>query len=377
MGRKIDMKKIEDITRCQVTFSKRRSSVMKKANEVAVCCDVDVAFIAFSPSGRVSKFCNQRKIEDVLRRYVDLPAEMRLSNEKVEKMRKLDHIKGDASKLQYLDKQDYEVGQEKEPSLHQLSWCERNLNHSLKKVIARKNALVDKASMSNKQSNFQDSNQWDQMELESGAAIPFSSNFKEIEQTPTMGNPFTGHNPMQLIDHPWISPYSARVRGSIFQDSPFDQAKYTINEKIATSYTSDFPSRPMNTCSFPILDTPYIFPPKKLLTFDAQIPSTHFPIEESSMVDQPLLNFTRQKNNVDKVFDENCSRIFNRDETQTQGPYYVHRLKEVYRGTEFDNFLPEDTPGDGMVSTSEVHKSGLWELEDLILDGNFNFQDLL
>ncbi|KAL2246580.1 UNVERIFIED_CONTAM: Agamous-like MADS-box protein [Sesamum indicum] len=78
MGRKIDMKKIEDITRCQVTFSKRRSSLMKKANEIAVCCDVDVAFVAFSPSGRISKFCNQRRIEDVLHRYVNLPIEKRL-----------------------------------------------------------------------------------------------------------------------------------------------------------------------------------------------------------------------------------------------------------------------------------------------------------
>ncbi|KAL6558874.1 hypothetical protein OROMI_019224 [Orobanche minor] len=448
MGRKIDMKKIEDITRCQVTFSKRRSSVMKKANEIAVCCDVDIAFVAFSPSGRISKFCNQRRIEDVLRRYVDLPAEKRLrmgfvfddlgeqSSKQcsVEKLRKLEHIK---------ESRDYEVGQEKEPSLHQLSWCERNLNHSLEEVIARKNALADKAStMSNKHSNFQDSNQWDQMELEIGAGIPFPSNFKEIEQIPTIGiNPFTGHNPMQL-DHPWISPYSTRIRGNILQDLPFDQAKYITNEQIATS----------NTCNFPILDSPYIFPPKKLLTSDAQIPSTHFPIEESSMVDPwnntssqsscnirgPRVELPRSlshgmgkglqcsslhlnnmdgqeigKTRIDKVFDENCSRIFNCDETQPQAPYYVHRQEEVCQGTEFDNFLLEsgchvddtwmphhhrpsevdfpakmgpksdhvrkfvDTLGDGMVSTSEVHKSSLWELEDLLLDRNFNFQDLL
>ncbi|KAL3637393.1 hypothetical protein CASFOL_018561 [Castilleja foliolosa] len=110
MGRKIDMKKIEDITRCQVTFSKRRSSVIKKANEIAVFCDVDVAFVAFSPSGRISKFCNQNRIEDVLHRYVDLPAEMRLNHisnfeRKMEKLRQLGHINGDNAKLQYLDKQ--------------------------------------------------------------------------------------------------------------------------------------------------------------------------------------------------------------------------------------------------------------------------------
>lgn len=33
---------------------------------------------------------------------------------------------------------DYELDPEQEPSLHQLSWCERNINHSLERVIARK-----------------------------------------------------------------------------------------------------------------------------------------------------------------------------------------------------------------------------------------------
>lgn len=60
MGRKIEMKKIEDITKRQVTFSKRRSSILKKAEEIAICCDVDVLFVAFSPAGRLSKFCNQK-----------------------------------------------------------------------------------------------------------------------------------------------------------------------------------------------------------------------------------------------------------------------------------------------------------------------------
>ncbi|KAL8475061.1 hypothetical protein ACS0TY_031470 [Phlomoides rotata] len=61
MGRKINMKKIENIIKCQVTFSKRRSSLMKKASEISICCDVDVALVAFSPSGRVTKFCSQRR----------------------------------------------------------------------------------------------------------------------------------------------------------------------------------------------------------------------------------------------------------------------------------------------------------------------------
>ncbi|WMV26189.1 hypothetical protein MTR67_019574 [Solanum verrucosum] len=61
MGRKIEIKKIEDITKRQVTFSKRRSSLLKKAKEIAISCDVDVLLVAFSPANRLSKFCSQNR----------------------------------------------------------------------------------------------------------------------------------------------------------------------------------------------------------------------------------------------------------------------------------------------------------------------------
>lgn len=55
------MKKIENLTKCQVTFSKRRSSLFKKAHEISVLCDVDVALVAFSPSGRLCKFSSPER----------------------------------------------------------------------------------------------------------------------------------------------------------------------------------------------------------------------------------------------------------------------------------------------------------------------------
>ncbi|WMV25558.1 hypothetical protein MTR67_018943 [Solanum verrucosum] len=49
------------MTKRQVTFSKRRSSLLKKAAEIAICCDVDMLFVAFSPAARLSKFCSQNR----------------------------------------------------------------------------------------------------------------------------------------------------------------------------------------------------------------------------------------------------------------------------------------------------------------------------
>ncbi|MCD7447411.1 hypothetical protein HAX54_028483, partial [Datura stramonium] len=49
---KLVMKKIEDSTSRQHTYSKRKDSIVKKANELAVLCDTDVALLMFSPNGQ-------------------------------------------------------------------------------------------------------------------------------------------------------------------------------------------------------------------------------------------------------------------------------------------------------------------------------------
>ncbi|PKI76985.1 hypothetical protein CRG98_002488 [Punica granatum] len=57
MGRKkLAMKQIEDKSKRLVTFSKRRSGLIKKANQLSVLCDVDIALLVFSSSGKLYKF---------------------------------------------------------------------------------------------------------------------------------------------------------------------------------------------------------------------------------------------------------------------------------------------------------------------------------
>ncbi len=57
MGRgKIEIKKIENPTSRQVTFSKRRGGLLKKAHELAVLCDAEVALIVFSSTGKLFEF---------------------------------------------------------------------------------------------------------------------------------------------------------------------------------------------------------------------------------------------------------------------------------------------------------------------------------
>ncbi|XP_021286967.1 MADS-box protein SOC1-like [Herrania umbratica] len=65
---KIQMKRIENATSRQVTFSKRRNGLLKKAYELSVLCDAEVAVIIFSPKGRVYEFSNS-DMQKTIERY--------------------------------------------------------------------------------------------------------------------------------------------------------------------------------------------------------------------------------------------------------------------------------------------------------------------
>jgi len=63
MGRgKVQLKRIEDKISRQVTFSKRKGGLMKKANELAVLCEVEVALLIFSDRGRLYEFCSAERL---------------------------------------------------------------------------------------------------------------------------------------------------------------------------------------------------------------------------------------------------------------------------------------------------------------------------
>ncbi|XP_062120547.1 MADS-box protein AGL42-like [Humulus lupulus] len=65
---KIQMKRIENATNRQVTFSKRRSGLLKKARELAVLCDVEVGLIIFSQKGRLYEF-STTDMQEIIERY--------------------------------------------------------------------------------------------------------------------------------------------------------------------------------------------------------------------------------------------------------------------------------------------------------------------
>lgn len=75
MGRgKIVIKRIDDSTSRQVTFSKRRKGLLKKARELAILCDAEVGVIVFSCTGKLYDFASS-SMQSVLQRYRELREE--------------------------------------------------------------------------------------------------------------------------------------------------------------------------------------------------------------------------------------------------------------------------------------------------------------
>ncbi|KAF5445917.1 hypothetical protein F2P56_031592 [Juglans regia] len=145
MGRgKIEIKRIENANSRQVTFSKRRAGLLKKAQELAVLCDAEVAVIIFSNTGKLFEFSSSG-MKGTLSRYnkcLDSP-EAALVEYKVEKQdsKEVDVLKDEIAKLhmkhlRLLGKDLTGLG------LKELQQIEQQLSEGLLSVKERKEQLL-------------------------------------------------------------------------------------------------------------------------------------------------------------------------------------------------------------------------------------------
>ncbi|GLJ29756.1 hypothetical protein SUGI_0587420 [Cryptomeria japonica] len=72
MGRgKVVMRRIDNSSSRQVTFSKRRSGLMKKAKELAILCDAQVGLIIFSSTGKLHEYAST-SMKSIMTRYENI-----------------------------------------------------------------------------------------------------------------------------------------------------------------------------------------------------------------------------------------------------------------------------------------------------------------
>ncbi|XP_010455601.1 PREDICTED: agamous-like MADS-box protein AGL14 isoform X2 [Camelina sativa] len=142
---KTEMKRIENATSRQVTFSKRRNGLLKKAFELSVLCDAEVALIIFSPRGKLYEFSSSSSIPKTVERYQkriqDLgPNHKRNDNSQQSK----DETYGLARKIEHLEISTRKMMGEglDASSIEELQQLENQLDRSLMKIRAKKYQLL-------------------------------------------------------------------------------------------------------------------------------------------------------------------------------------------------------------------------------------------
>ncbi|XP_073055703.1 agamous-like MADS-box protein AGL19 isoform X2 [Primulina eburnea] len=142
---KTQMKRIENASSRQVTFSKRRSGLLKKAFELSVLCDAEVALIIFSPSGRLYEFSSSSQMSHTIERYQKNART--LANQRITEEVYTQKLKDEAAdsykKLELLEDAKRTLLGENivSCSIAELVQVEEQLEKSLCKIRARKHTL--------------------------------------------------------------------------------------------------------------------------------------------------------------------------------------------------------------------------------------------
>ncbi|KAK8680443.1 hypothetical protein V6N13_109387 [Hibiscus sabdariffa] len=147
MGRgRVQLKRIENKINRQVTFSKRRSGLLKKAHEISVLCDADVALIVFSTKGKLFEFSSDSCMERILERYERYSyAERQLAAGEIEQNGSwtLEHAKLKARMEVLQRNQRHYMGEDLENlSLRELQNLEQQLDSALKHIRSKRNQLM-------------------------------------------------------------------------------------------------------------------------------------------------------------------------------------------------------------------------------------------
>ncbi|XP_072953161.1 MADS-box transcription factor 22-like isoform X1 [Typha angustifolia] len=137
---RIQIRKIDNTAARQVTFSKRRRGLFKKAEELSILCDAEVALIVFSSTGKLFHFSSS-SMKDIIEKYnmhssnlqesVQQPLDLNLENNKLASLSK----KVAETSLQLRQMR----GEELEGlSVDELQQLEKNLEAGLHNVLQRK-----------------------------------------------------------------------------------------------------------------------------------------------------------------------------------------------------------------------------------------------
>ncbi|XP_048230395.1 truncated transcription factor CAULIFLOWER A isoform X2 [Ricinus communis] len=204
MGRgRVQLKRIENKISRQVTFSKRRTGLLKKAHEISVLCDAEVALIVFSTKGKLFEYSTDSSMEAILDRYERCAsAEKQAVPNDSEKQGTwcLEYPKL-VARIEILERSLRNfAGKDLGPmSLRELQHLEQQIDTALKRVRSRKerslheqNNMLAKQLKENEKTLTREREQWEQQNLSQNAAAFFPPQpMLSLPSPTTCGNPQT------------------------------------------------------------------------------------------------------------------------------------------------------------------------------------------
>ncbi|KAI3958498.1 hypothetical protein MKW92_018320 [Papaver armeniacum] len=194
---KTEMRRIENATSRQVTFSKRRNGLLKKAFELSVLCEAEVALIVFSPRGKLYEFSSSstRYFPLFFSLFLFYMLQWKYEASNLEK--KIENIEASKRKL---------MGEAIEScSIDELQTTENQLEKSLLSIRAKKNQLYREKieQLKQKEKQLLEENevlcekcgprQWEQ-QIQQREIIPYEINpdSHEVETELQIGRPERG-----------------------------------------------------------------------------------------------------------------------------------------------------------------------------------------
>ncbi|XP_044982413.1 MADS-box transcription factor 5-like isoform X3 [Hordeum vulgare subsp. vulgare] len=159
MGRgKVEMRRIENKISRQVTFAKRRNGLLKKAYELSLLCDAEVALIIFSGRGRLFEFSSSSCMYKTLERYRTCNSN---SQEATPQINYQEYLKL-KTRVEFLQSSQRNIlGEDLGPlSMKELDQIENQIDASLQHIRSKKNqVLLDQLfELKSKEQELQDEN---------------------------------------------------------------------------------------------------------------------------------------------------------------------------------------------------------------------------
>ncbi|KAF3455903.1 hypothetical protein FNV43_RR00545 [Rhamnella rubrinervis] len=144
MGRgKLPIRRIENQTTRQVTFSKRRAGLLKKTHELSVLCDAQIGLIVFSSTGKLCQYCTEPfTMEQIIERYQKVTGNCITQHDSREQLyNEMAMLRKETHRLQ-LSMERYTCDDMTSLTYQDLDQLEQQLEHSVHKVRDRKNELL-------------------------------------------------------------------------------------------------------------------------------------------------------------------------------------------------------------------------------------------